>query len=167
MPITRSVLHGDDVDRLGVAAVAVGLERDTLLAAEHPLAQLERRGQLGVGAGFANLHGAGQRAYRSMSSASCLLARVAALVHERELALRVVEGGGGERLHGIERRRDLEVGVVEVLGTGQGARAGTPRPPAAVVGVDAEERDLSLALARLIAEDGNSSGTARTRRPTC
>ena len=39
-------LHGHDVRGLGVAAVAVGLPRDALLAAEHALAQVERRGQL-------------------------------------------------------------------------------------------------------------------------
>jgi hypothetical protein len=36
------------VGRLVVAAVAVGCDRHTLLAAEHPLAQLERGGDLRV-----------------------------------------------------------------------------------------------------------------------
>ena len=42
------VLDGHEVGGLAVAAVAVGLERDALLAAEHALAQLERGGDLGV-----------------------------------------------------------------------------------------------------------------------
>ena len=57
MPITAPFVDRDDMGGLGVAAVLVGLEGHTLLAAEHALAQRERRGHLLVGECLADLHG--------------------------------------------------------------------------------------------------------------
>ena len=50
-----AVVDGDEVQRLAVAAVAVALERDALLAAEDLLAQREGGGELALVAGPADL----------------------------------------------------------------------------------------------------------------
>src|SRR4029453_1858700 len=81
-----------------------------------------------------------------------VLGRVRTLVHERELALRVIEGGRRPRRHAVELSRDLELRVVEVFVRDRFLLEEVLGIPAVVVRVHAQEDDLALPLVGLVAE---------------